>query len=152
MHVAATGPSGTKTIMARICNILVVEDDDAVRELLGDILEHQGYEFTLVMNGNAMRQALEREQFDVAIIDISLRGGEDGFALAEIASANGCTVILTTGDPHQRLRLEASGRSHLFKPFRVQQMTDLVDEVLNEAGILCEKRGGCDDAATRAAA
>jgi two-component system phosphate regulon response regulator OmpR len=138
--------------MARICNILVVEDDDAVRGLLGDILDHEGYEFTLVANSDEMRQALERETFDVAVIDISLRGGEDGFALAELASARGCSVMLTTGDPQHQQRLQESGRRHLLKPFRVQELTDVIDEILADNGSLCDRKGGCDDPPVPAAA
>jgi two-component system OmpR family response regulator len=125
--------------MARICNILVVEDDDAVRELLGDILDHEGYKFTLIANGGEMRRALDGETFDVAVIDIALRGGEDGFMLAELAGAKGCSVILTTGDPQHQPRLQESGRRHLLKPFRVQQLTDLIDEILADTANLCDK-------------
>jgi len=138
--------------MSRICNILVVEDDDAVRALLGDILDLAGYEFALVRNGAEMRENLDREKFDVAIVDISLRGSEDGFDLAKVVAARGCAVILTTGNPKHRPRLETSGQRHLFKPFRVQEMTELVDEVLSDTGALCEKRGGCDDPPVSAAA
>ncbi|HEX2150925.1 MAG TPA: response regulator, partial [Stellaceae bacterium] len=93
--------------MDRICNILVVEDDDSVRALLGDVLDNAGYEFTLARDGTEMRAALDADLFDIAIIDISLRGGEDGFTLGEVASGKGCSVILTTGDPDRRVRLEA---------------------------------------------
>jgi two-component system phosphate regulon response regulator OmpR len=126
--------------MTRICNVLVVEDDDSVRALLGDVLDHAGYEFTLARDGAEMRAALDAEVFDVAIIDISLRGGEDGFALAEVASGKGCGVILTTGDPERRVRLEASGRRYLMKPFRMKQLTDLVDEILRDDAALCMRR------------
>jgi two-component system, OmpR family, response regulator len=126
--------------MDRICNILVVEDDDSVRALLGDVLDHAGYEFTLACNGTEMRAALGAEVFDAAIIDISLRGGEDGFTLGEVASAKGCNVILTTGDPERRVRLEASGRRFLMKPFRMKQLTDLIDEILRDDAALCDRR------------
>ena len=126
--------------MDRICNILVVEDDDSVRALLGDVLDHAGYEFMLARDGAEMRAALDAEPFDVAIIDISLRGGEDGFALGEAASGKGCSVILTTGDPERRVRLEASGRRHLMKPFRIKQLTDLIDEILRDDAALCTRR------------
>jgi len=126
--------------MTRICKVLVVEDDDAVRALLGDVLEFQGYDFTLTRSGAEMRAALTIEDFDVAIIDISLHGGEDGFALAEVALERDCGVILTTGDPQQRARLEASGRRHLLKPFRVQDLTALVDAVLKDTAALCVPR------------
>jgi two-component system phosphate regulon response regulator OmpR len=126
--------------MTRICNILVVEDDDSVRALLGDVLDYAGYEFALARDGAEMRSLLDTEMFDVAIIDISLRGGEDGFALAEVASAKGCDVILTTGDSERRLRLDASGRRYLMKPFRMKQLTDLVDEILRDNATLCVRR------------
>ncbi|MBV9824071.1 MAG: response regulator [Alphaproteobacteria bacterium] len=120
--------------------------------MLGDILDLAGYEFALVRNGAEMRENLDREKFDVAIVDISLRGSEDGFDLAKVVAARGCAVILTTGNPKHRPRLETSGQRHLFKPFRVQEMTELVDEVLSDTGALCEKRGGCDDPPVSAAA
>lgn len=126
--------------MDRICNILVVEDDDAVRALLGDVLDHAGYEFRLARDGAEMRAALDAEAFDVAIIDISLRGGEDGFMLAEVAGEKGCAVILTTGDPERRVRLEASGRRYLMKPFRMRELTDLIDEILRDNEALCIRR------------
>jgi DNA-binding response OmpR family regulator len=130
--------------MTRICKILVVEDDDSVRALLGDVLDHAGYEFTLASNGTEMRAALEAEPFDIAIIDISLRGGEDGFTLAETASAKSCGVILTTGDPERRSRLEASARRYLMKPFRMKQLIDLIDEILRDNMALCERRPPSD--------
>jgi two-component system OmpR family response regulator len=126
--------------MTRICNVLVVEDDDSVRALLGDVLEHAGYEFTLARDGMEMRAALDAEPFDVAIIDISLRGSEDGFSLGQVASEKGCSVILTTGDPERRVRLEASGRRYLMKPFRMKQLTDLIDEILHDDAALCVRR------------
>ena len=126
--------------MDRICNILVVEDDDSVRALLGDVLDHAGYEFMLARDGAEMRAALDTDVFDVAIIDIALRGSEDGFALGEVASGKGCSVILTTGDPDRRVRLEASGRRYLMKPFRMKQLTDLVDEILRDDAALCVRR------------
>jgi two-component system, OmpR family, response regulator len=126
--------------MDRICNILVVEDDDSVRALLGDVLDNAGYEFTLTRDGTEMRAALDADLFDVAIIDISLRGGEDGFTLGEVASGKGCSVILTTGDPDRRVRLEASSRRYLMKPFRMKELIDLVDEILRDDASLCVRR------------
>jgi two-component system, OmpR family, response regulator len=126
--------------MDRICKVLVVEDDDAVRALLGDLLTHQGYDFTLASSAAEMRAALDREEYDVAIIDISLRGAEDGFALAELVSEKGAAIILTTGDPAQRPRLEASGRRHLLKPFRMLDLTELIELVLKDNTTLCVPR------------
>jgi len=126
--------------MDRICKILIVEDDDAVRRLIGDVLDYAGYDFTLASSGAEMRQALEADDFDVAIIDVGLRDGEDGFTLAEVADAKGCGVILTTGDPDRRRRIEKSSRPHVMKPFRMQQLTELVEQVLTDTAALCAPR------------
>ena len=126
--------------MDRICKILVVEDDDAVRALLGDVLDYAGYEFTLASNGAETRRALDADDYDVAIIDIGLRDGDDGFTLAELADAKGCGIILTTGDLERRSRLEASGRHHMMKPFRMQELTRLVDRILKDNEALCTPR------------
>lgn len=135
--------------MERICKILVVEDDDAVRVLLGDVLDFAGYNFVLARGGSDMREALAAGEFDVAIIDVSLRGDEDGFALAQEARAKGCAVVLTTGDPGQRARLEASGENHLMKPFRMQQLTALIGRVLKDNQALCVLKAGNDPLAVR---
>lgn len=132
--------------MDRICKLLVVEDDDAVRALLGDLLSHKGYDFTLASSADEMRRALDGEEYDVAIIDVSLRGAEDGIALAELASEKGCGIILTTGDPAQRPRLEASGRRHLLKPFRMVELTELIELVLQDNTTLCVPRPPGDGA------
>jgi DNA-binding response OmpR family regulator len=57
-----------------------------------------------------------------------------------VASGKGCGVILTTGDPERRARLEAGGRRYLIKPFRMKQLTDLIDEILREDAALCMRR------------
>jgi len=99
-----------------------------------------------------MRVALAASEYDVAIIDIALRDAEDGFALAEVASEKGCGIVLTTGDPGSRARLETSGRRHLMKPFRVQELTALVDQVLKDNEALCAPRRPSDGAALPAQA
>ena len=131
--------------MARICKVLVVEDDDAVRHLLGDVFDDEGYHFTLVKNGIEMRCAFERDEYDIAVIDVSLRGGEDGLQLAELADEYGCGVILTSGDPAQVTRADESEWHFLAKPFRIQHMIELVDRVLKDTEARCERRPRSDD-------
>ena len=46
--------------MARICKVLIVENDDDVRDLLGDIFHDEGFRFAMVKTGAEMRDALTR--------------------------------------------------------------------------------------------
>lgn len=126
--------------MPRICKILVVEGHDGVRALLGDALHDQGYRFTLVGSGAEMRRALDDDDYDVVIVDIAMRGGEDGFRLADEAAEQGCGVILTTGDRRDFERVERSGHKHLFKPFMIDSLLRLVDEALRDVQARCARR------------
>ena len=126
--------------MSRICKVLVVEGHEGVRALLGDIFADEGYRFTLVPSGTAMRHALDDDDYDVVVIDVVLRDGEDGFALAEFAREHGCGVVLTTADHRHRNRLTSSGFHFLMKPFKVQQMIELVDRILKETAARCVRR------------
>jgi len=116
--------------MGRICKILVVEDNESIREFLQSLFDDEGYEIAVVSGGEEMRRAFVGESFDVALIDVTLPGAEDGFALAELARGTGCGVILVTGDTRHFDRIEASGHPYLLKPFRIERLLDLVTQLI----------------------
>jgi DNA-binding NtrC family response regulator len=126
--------------MARICKVLIVENDRYVRELLGDAFDDEGFLFDTAENGPAMEQALDREDYDIVVIDVTQSGERDGVALAGIAHAQGCGVILTTGDHRHVERLEESGRHYLLKPFKLQNLMTTVDQILTLASMECVRR------------
>jgi DNA-binding response OmpR family regulator len=130
--------------MMRICKVLIVENDDHVRDLLADVVEDEGYFFASVKSGREMRAALDEDDYDIAIIDITQPPPEDGFALARVARERGCGVILITGDHHHLERLQASGEHYLLKPFKVRHLTALADKVLTEIAAQCVHRKRSD--------
>lgn len=130
--------------MARICKVLIVENDDSVRELLGEAFDDEGFQFATVETGAAMREALDRDDYDIVIIDVTQPGEEDGFVLAQIAHELGCGVVLTTGDHRHAERLEASGRHYLLKPFKVHELMTRVDQILTLASFECVRRKRSD--------
>lgn len=133
--------------MARICKVLIVENDDYVRELLGDAFDDEGFLFTPAKTGAEMREALDEDDYDIAVIDVTQPGEHDGFALGEIAHAQGCGVILTTGDHRHGDRLEQSGRHFLLKPFKMRDLMTTVDQILTVASMECVRRKRRDGSA-----
>lgn len=119
--------------MTRICKILVVEDNDGIRDFLRALFDEEGYEICVVGGGAEMRAAFARERFDVALIDVTLPGADDGFCLAELAKGAGCGVILVTGDSRHFETIKVSGHRHLLKPFRIEQLLRLVNELVEQA-------------------
>jgi DNA-binding NtrC family response regulator len=126
--------------VAKICKVLIVENDDYIRELLGEAFDSEGFLFSLIASGAAMEDALDEDDYDIVIIDVTQPGDKDGIALGKIAHEQGCGVILTTGDHRHAERLEQSGRHHLLKPFRLQNLMSLVDQILTAASNECVRR------------
>ena len=130
--------------MARICKVLIVENDDDVRDLLGDIFEDEGFRFSMVKTGAAMREELDVDDYDIVVIDVTQPGHEDGISLAQIARAQGRGTILVTGDHRHTERLQGSGEHYLLKPFRVAQLIEVVDKILAETADRCVRRKRSD--------
>jgi len=108
----------------------VVEDNDGIRDFLHALLDDEGYHIVIVASGEQMRAALAKDRFDVALIDVTLSGADDGFALAKLAGATGCGVILVTGNARYFDAVKASGHRYLLKPFRVDRLLALVGELI----------------------
>ena len=126
--------------MPRICRILVVEDNDLIQDLLERTFADEGYRFIIVSDGAAMRAALATDPaIDIAVMDIRLPGGEDGFALAEEVAGQGVPVILVSGDHRSAKKLEASGHRYLLKPFRMGTFLEIIDAVLKATKAQCER-------------
>jgi DNA-binding NtrC family response regulator len=126
--------------MARICKVLIVENDNYIRELLGEVFEDEGFLFSMIETGAEMEDALDEDDYDIVLIDLTQPGKQDGLALADIAHERGCGVILTTGDHRHTERLRQSGRHYLLKPFKMQELMTTVDQILTLASMECVRR------------
>jgi len=126
--------------MARkICKVLVVEDHEGIRDVLGGALKLEGYDFTLIDSAGDVEDAIDNGGHDVVVIDLPLAHG-DPFTLAAAAKMTGLGVILTSGDQRLFPRIESSGHRHIRKPFMLDQFLPLIDRVLSELAIRCVKR------------
>ena len=123
--------------MSSRCRILIIEDNDQLRDLLNLVCEEEG--FVVLNAGNAPEGAeqIRLDGFDAVIIDITLPGREDGFDLANRAAATPVGVILISGNPKHFERMENSSHAWLRKPFRLDQLLALLDEVMTKTGHEC---------------
>lgn len=117
--------------------ILVVEDDEAISELLDMNLTVAGYEVTPVSDGAKVEAVIQRERrFDLALVDIMLPG-RDGFELMEVMKANRIPVIYLTAktDVGSKVRgLRAGAEDYVVKPFEVLELLVRVEKVLERTG------------------
>ncbi|MEL6568003.1 MAG: response regulator transcription factor [Pseudomonadota bacterium] len=106
-------------------HILVVDDDDRIRDLLKRYLVRAGYRVTAVGDAPSARRMLQTLAFDLAIFDIMMPG-EDGLSLLsgvreEIETP---VIILTArGDPDDRIEgLRRGADDYLAKPFEPEEL------------------------------
>jgi len=102
--------------------ILIVDDDDALRESLGLVLVSEGYELSSAANGEEALQQIEATPVDVVLCDLRMPG-IDGFDLIPQLSRRlpGVPVILMSAHGTADLAIEAMRRGaydYLAKPFQ----------------------------------
>ncbi|MFZ4761081.1 MAG: two-component system response regulator OmpR [Burkholderiaceae bacterium] len=114
--------------------LLVVDDDPKLRDLLHRYLTSQQFEVALASDGAAMNRLLQREPWDLIILDLMLPG-EDGLSIVRrLRGANDRTpVIMLTakGDDIDRIvGLEMGADDYLPKPFNPRELLARINAVL----------------------
>jgi signal transduction histidine kinase/CheY-like chemotaxis protein len=118
--------------------VLLVEDDDMVRELVGLVLEAHGYTVLQVRQPNQALALCQSHpsQIDLMLTDLLMPGGMDGRQLAERASEirREMKILLMSGYTTDALVLYGvdQGAPFLHKPFSPQQLTGKIREVLDK--------------------
>lgn len=119
--------------------ILVVEDDDTVRELVGEILKHQGHHILTARNGgDALQLARQYEGcIDLLITDMVMRR-IDGIMLSKKMRSilPGIRVMLMSGYGEDIIKQEElDGIAFLQKPFLPRDLTAKVDAVFGDEAV-----------------
>ncbi|MDT5273040.1 MAG: hypothetical protein QOH49_5226 [Acidobacteriota bacterium] len=113
--------------------ILVVDDEDYVRELLADILEREGCEVSLAGEGREALRLFDSAEYDAVFTDVGLpgmSGWEVARAVRERDGAVALAVITGWGDtvtPEEQS--EAQADWIVPKPFTVERIASLVGEI-----------------------
>ena len=121
------------------CRILVVEDDEQVRHLLAEGIAIEGYDVEVVRSGPDALTRADLASFDVAVVDLLLPGGLDGWSIADYCAGLGLGVVVITGHPDHYDRLIGSGHAFLRKPFRVPELVAEIELVLKRVDAECER-------------
>jgi CheY-like chemotaxis protein len=117
--------------------ILVVEDDEDLRDVLTSILRDQGYEVVEAENGKqAINHLKDDEKFDLLFTDVILPGGINGVEIAEEARRMqpDVKVLLTSGyaenETVQSGKLDP-GVTLVNKPYREKELLETVRKMLD---------------------
>ena len=118
-----------------IFHILVVDDDDRIRELVKEYLEENQFLVTTAKDALDAKKKIEIVKFDILILDIMMPG-ESGLSLTkEIKQNNPTPIILLTakGEVKDRIEgLELGADDYLGKPFEPKELLLRIKNILNK--------------------
>ncbi len=114
--------------------VLVVDDDQRLRDLLVRYLGEQGLEVRAVPDAAGMDKQLARERYDLVVLDLMLPG-EDGLAicrrLRSQKAAPAIVMLTAKGDDVDRIvGLEMGADDYLPKPFNPRELVARINAVL----------------------
>ncbi|MCB1748740.1 MAG: response regulator [Gammaproteobacteria bacterium] len=111
--------------MGERVTVMIVDDDDDIRDLLQDYLGDNGYEVLAAASGAAMRGLLQERVPDVVLLDVALPG-EDGLSLARHVREQfdiGIIMVSGAGETVDRIvGLEVGADDYVAKPFDLREL------------------------------
>jgi two-component system phosphate regulon response regulator OmpR len=121
----------------RARHLLVVDDDDRIRNLLKEYLTRSGFRVTGAPDAAAARKLIEAFDFDLLVLDVMMPG-EDGFSLARwVRSHQATPVMMLTARDASADRIEGltiGADDYLSKPFEPKELLLRIEAILRRAG------------------
>ena len=121
--------------------ILIVEDEEAIAGLISSNLTEEGYACVCAYDGQSGADYIEKETFDLILLDIMLPE-IDGYELLEYIKPLGTPVIFLTarGTVQDRIRgLRLGADDYIAKPFQMGELTARIEALLRRYGKLNRK-------------
>ncbi len=123
-------------------HILVVDDNQEIRDLLAKFMTKHGLRVSTAGDGRAMRKMLSERAIDLIILDLMLPG-EDGLTLCrELRAKSSIPIIMLTamGEETDRIvGIEMGADDYVAKPFSARELLARVKAVLRRAQSLPER-------------
>lgn len=116
--------------------ILVVDDEEDIRDLVGFCLEKEGYEVTMAENGTEALSVFESTKPDLIVTDINMPGGDDGWVFLANLDKLGVAlppVIIMTGYSKNESKITDAVSVFLQKPFSMDEFVETVQGVFADA-------------------
>lgn len=120
--------------MSKQKHIVVVDDEEDIRETVQEYLMRQGHRVTTFENGASLRQFIDAEEpFDIAILDVTMPG-EDGLSLARFLREHtnvGIIMVTASGEIIDRIvGLEMGADDYIAKPVDLRELLARIKAVL----------------------
>ena len=115
--------------------VLVIDDEQDMREMLALVLETRGFEVETAESGPAAIAAVERRRFDVALTDLRMPGMDGIETLAALKKRDpALQIIIATGyasDETAGVCMQRGAYDFIRKPFDLRDLQALLDRALS---------------------
>ena len=119
-----------------MAKILVIDDEQGIRDLLNTILSRKGYDVVLAESGRKGLELFRRERPDVIVLDLKMPGMDGLTVLQQVRSLNPKqpVIILTgAGTPETEQQVRALGVTEFVeKEFSLHLLGDSLKRLLND--------------------
>jgi two-component system, chemotaxis family, chemotaxis protein CheY len=105
--------------------VLIVEDDESIREMLELVLESEGYEVTSASDGAAALALLEQTRPDLILLDMKMPVMDGWEFIARYRALTGAVapvIVLTAAQDDSRRAAEVGAHGYLAKPFAIDDL------------------------------
>lgn len=117
-----------------MARILVVEDEETIRNLICWNLELVGHSSSSVADGWEAKQILENQQFDLILLDVMLPG-IDGFRLAQYCGETPVMFVTAKDEIQDKMKgFQAGAEDYLVKPFEIVELLARINVILRRNG------------------
>ena len=117
-------------------DILIIEDDPAISNLICTTLKREGYNCMCANDGRKGADLIERNRFDLVLLDLMLPE-ISGLELLEFIRLNDMPVMIISamGQVQDRIRgLKMGADDYLVKPFQIGELLARVESILRRTG------------------
>ena len=116
--------------------ILVADDEENIRTLVGSYLRAEGYDVAMVENGEAAVESVRGQEPDLVVLDIAMPGIDGIEALRQIRTFSDVYVIMLTArseETDKLIGLSVGADDYMTKPFSPRELVARAKAVLRRS-------------------
>ena len=116
-----------------MARLLIVDDEEKIRELIGKFATHEGHDVTLASNGREALELFSANDFDVVILDVmmpEIDGFETLKRMKQIKDVP-CIFLTALGQEYDRIYgFDVGGDDYVTKPFSPKELMMRINVIL----------------------
>lgn len=124
--------------------VLVVDDEDSIREFLEIMLRREGYDVTCASSGAAALEVMKGKTFDLVLSDMSMPEMDGIQLLARIKEVDPAIVVVIMtayGSAESAvMAMKGGAADYLSKPFQIEELLIVIEKALKSAKLEIENR------------